>query len=119
MVMTKVIDVGTDFYYRLIYIDGRLGEKNYNAVKFKEKYLKYLDNKEAWKFMPEQIIFDFKNVKIIGPTFARDAFGYFTKYASAKKVLETILFANISFAHREIITFEIEDYEKWLENSTK
>lgn len=104
----KTVDVGNDFHYRLIYRDERLGDKKYNALCFREKYLSYLDNQKAWEANPEKICFDFSNVKTIGPSFASEAFAYFTKYATPEEIMNVIIFEPISFVHKNIIENEIK-----------
>lgn len=104
----NTVDVGKDFYPRLANRNSRQGDGKHHAEEFRKKYLFSLDNAEAWNQKGPVIEFDFTNVKKIGPSFANEAFAYFTKHAKPKKVLELISFSNISKVHRMIIVHEIE-----------
>jgi hypothetical protein len=105
---SRQIDVGSDFYYRLVYRDERLGDRLHNARAFRKKYLIQLDNKDAWEGNPAPVIFDFSNVLTIGPSFASEAFAHFTQYATPQKIRQVIQFINISFVHKTIIDEEID-----------
>ena len=102
------IDVGKDFYYRLIYRDERLGDRKHNAREFRRRFLKEYDCEDVWKRDPKPIVFDFKNVKTIGPSFASEAFAHFTQYATPEQIRKIFLFVNISFVHKTIIDEEID-----------
>lgn len=104
----KRIDVGIDFYHRLANRDQRQGDGRNNAVQFREKYLLELDKNDAWKDDSPYIIFNFANVKIIGPSFANEAFGYFTIYAKPEKILRKLLFEEISAVQKGIIETELQ-----------
>jgi len=101
------IDVGKDFYHRLANRDQRQGDGKHNATQFREKYLLGLDNTDAWRDDSPFILFDFENVKIIGPSFANEAFGYFTVYASQERILNKIRFENLSTVQKSIIETEL------------
>lgn len=102
------IDVGTEFHRRLTNRDKLQGDGRYTAVQFRERFLNSLDNQEYWKQDPEPIILDFKNVEKIGPSFANEAFAYFTKYAKPEVVLSKIKFENITTVQRILIEQEIK-----------
>lgn len=104
----KRIDVGKEFYHRLANRDQRQGDGRNNAVQFRERYLSELDSVEAWKDDTTYIILDFENVKIIGPSFANEAFGYFTIYANPEKILKRILFEGVSTVQKGIIETELQ-----------
>lgn len=105
------IDVGKDFYHRLANRDKYQGDGKHTAVEFRGKYLAECDSEEYWKNPTDEIVFDFKNVKKIGPSFANEAFAYFTKYASAKKILSVIKFVNITNVQQGIIYEELESVQ--------
>lgn len=103
-----VIDVGKDFYPRLANRDRRQGDGKHNAVQFRTKYLAHMDSPDFWAHDADSVIFDFKNVDKIGPSFANEAFAYFTKYTEPKKIKARIKFVNISEVDRTIIEEEID-----------
>lgn len=103
------VDIGNEFYHRLANRDEKQGDGKFTAIEFREKYLGYLDNNDIWKSNNiDIIIFDFSNVKIIGPSFANEAFAYFTKYAKPEKIKSVIRFEKISKIHQLIIEKELE-----------
>lgn len=104
----KSIDVGTDFFHRLANRDETQGDGTDNAVEFREKYLFILDSQDAWVNSDVAVILDFKNVKKLGPSFANEAFAYFTQYASPKRILGKIKIINITEVKLETIMEELE-----------
>ena len=70
-------------------------------------FLKYLDQRSYWKTDNKPIILNFEDVEKIGPSFANEAFAYFTKYASPDKILKRIIFKNITQVQRSIIKNEL------------
>jgi len=104
---TKVIDVGVDFYHRLVNRDSLQCDGKFNAVEFRHKYLKELDNQQSWENSDEFIQLDFSHVKKIGPSFANEAFGYFTKYTKPKQILQKIVCKNINEVSLMIIEEEL------------
>jgi len=105
----KTIDVGEDFYARLANRDDKQGDGKHNAVQFRLKYLSDLDSKEEWgKGLPPFICFDFANVRKIAPSFANEAFSYFTQYADPKEILSRITFKNITAVKMQIIEIELK-----------
>jgi len=80
----KTVDVGLEFYHRLANRDQYQGDGKHSAIEFRNRYLKDLDNADYWARRDDQqfIVLDFSNVKKIGPSFANEAFGYFTKYTT-------------------------------------
>lgn len=75
----KAIDVGKDFSERL----GRI-----NAKCFRKQYLSSLDNKEIWQNEDVEVILDFKNVRVITPSFVEESFGYFKRYVGSELILK-------------------------------
>ena len=107
------IDIGKDFYHRLANRDKYQGDGKHTAVEFREKYLSGLDSVSAWNVESTFIEFDFSNVKKLGPSFANEAFAYFTKYAKPSKILKRIKLINISNVKKLIIEQELESgYKK-------
>jgi hypothetical protein len=104
----KKIDVGGAFYHRLTNRDRYQNDGKHHAVEFRETYLKELDNEQAWMTQDAFIRLDFSHVKKIGPSFANEAFGYFTKYTTPKKITEKIIFEGISEVALMIIEEELE-----------
>lgn len=104
----STIDVGTEFYHRLANRDKQQGDGKHTAVEFRRRYLTELDNPDAWTQEIKPILLDFKNVEKIGPSFANEAFAYFTKYAKPEKILERIIFLNISKVQLIIIKQELD-----------
>jgi STAS-like domain of unknown function (DUF4325) len=102
------IDVGTEFYHRLANRDKNQGDGKHTAVEFRTRYLAHLDNPAAWQSSGETIILDFANVKKIGPSFANEAFGYFTKYVKPADFLKRVQFRNISDVQLMIIKEELD-----------
>lgn len=106
--MTK-IDVGRDFYNFLSNRNADQGNGKYTAIEFREKYLKFLDNDDAWKTSNTAIIFDFSNVDTMISSFANEAFAYFTKYAPPERIMKKIKFENITRVKMEIVEAELEN----------
>lgn len=102
------IDIGKDFYPRLANRNNKQGDGKHTAIEFRQKYLANLDNQTSWENDNNSIIFDFKNVKKIGPSFANEAIAYFTKYATPKKILQKINIINASNIHMRIIKQELD-----------
>jgi len=100
-----IIDVGSDFSNRLDNKDKSRGDNT--AIEFRNKYLSMFDSFDAWNSDKLFIELDFSNVNHISPSFANEAFGYFTKYTTANKILEKIRFTNISNIKYLIIKLEV------------
>ena len=103
----KTIDVGKEFYPRLANRDRFQGDGKHTAGEFREKYLSGIDNDDAWKRSDKFIVLDFSNVTKIGPSFANEAFAYFTKYAKPEEILRKIEIINASEVQRSIIEEEL------------
>jgi len=104
----NTIDVGKEFYHRLANRNKSQGDGEHTAEEFREKYLKFLDNENAWTINTESIVLNFKNVKKIGPSFANEAFAYFTKYAKEEQIFMKIKIEEASIVQMEIIRLEIK-----------
>jgi hypothetical protein len=102
------VNVAQDFFPRLTNRDKNQGDGKHTAEEFRRKYLKQLDNGEAWLNDEPFIILDFKDIIKIGPSFANEAFAYFTQYAKPELILKKILFENITNVKLLIIKQELE-----------
>ena len=107
-----IVDVGEDFYHRLTNRNKEQGDGKHTAVDFREKYLSDLDDKNAWVNDDVFIELDFSNVTKIGPSFANEAFAYFTQYASPEKILKKISIKNATVLQKMIIKEELESAVK-------
>ena len=104
----QIIDVGKEFFPRLANRDKSQGDGRHNAIDFRRRYLGELDNVQIWTKAGEPVIcFDFVGVDKIAPSFANEAFAYFTKYAAPELILKVIKFKNISPVKMEIIELEL------------
>jgi hypothetical protein len=106
--MLRVIDVGKEFYHRLANRDHNQGDGKHTAVEFRARYLSELDKSTFWENPTPSIAFDFSNVKKIGPSFANEAFAYYTKYAKPERVLVAIEIRNATEVQMAIIQEELE-----------
>lgn len=102
------VDVGRDFYPKLTNRDKNQGDGKHTAIEFRDKYLAKLDSKNSWTNSNKFITLDFINVDKIGPSFANEAFAYFTKYADQKTILSKIELINISEVKFLIIVEELD-----------
>lgn len=106
----KTISVATEFYPRLANRDERQDDGSHNAVIFREKFLKELiTDPKHWENDECFIVFDFLSVDILGPSFANEAFAYFTKSYKPEKILSKICFINISRIKMRTIKKELSD----------
>jgi len=78
-------------------LDGKL---------FRSMYLNELDTPVWWINDDVFITLDFTNVKRINPKWARDALGYFIKYAPKEQIINKIKLTNISRVKRAIVELE-------------
>jgi len=103
----KRVDVARDFHNRLTNRNSLQGDGNYTAEAFRRKFLGFLDSDVAWSNSAPAIVLDFEGVVKIGPSFANEAFAYFTKYAKPDAVLRKILISNASSVQLMIIKEEL------------
>lgn len=101
------IDVGKDFYHRLANRNKMQGDGRHTAVEFRTKFLGDFDNAKVWGPHGPTIELDFSNVKKIGPSFANEAFAYFTRFTTPETFLRRVVFVNISKIQRMIIEEEL------------
>lgn len=103
------IDVADEFYHRLANRDSSQGDRLHTGLEFRRKFLSELDDEAFWS-APQRptIVLDFRGVQKIGPSFANEAFTYFTKYADLKTLLSILTFENISPVQRAIVMEELE-----------
>ncbi|MBW0435209.1 STAS-like domain-containing protein [Leptospira yasudae] len=102
------VDVGREFYHRLVNRDKHQGDGKFTAVEFRKKYLKEFDSKKYWENPSIRIVFNFENVEKIGPSFANEAFAYFMKYVDPKIFNRYVQFKNLSKIAKMIIDQELE-----------
>jgi epoxyqueuosine reductase QueG len=109
--MRAYVDIGTEFNTALLYRSSTQGPNS--GEDFRKKYLSRLDNNDAWQWKTSDVfvVLDFKNVEVLSPSFADEAFGYFTKYANNIDIFKRII-VNIKRIHEEIIKEEVN--ECWL-----
>ena len=104
----REVDVGKEFYHRLANRNKYQGDGRHTAEQFRNAYLCDLDKEDTWNDDKITIIFNFENVKKIGPSFANEAFAYFMKYTTPQQLKKKIRFKNISSVQELIIEQELE-----------
>ena len=104
----KTVKVVDEFYHRLANRDSHQGDGKFTAVEFRNKFLSSIDNINSWDNTDVAVELDFSGVKKIGPSFANEAFAYFTKFAKPEVVLMKIKISNASTVQRAIIDLELE-----------
>lgn len=87
----------------------RQGDGKKTAIEFRTRYLKELDNDSWWDSPNESIIIDFIGVKKLSPSFADEAFAYFTRYAPPEKIKSKIKFTNMTTVQERILDMELKD----------
>lgn len=107
--MTQVINVGRDFSVDLVNRDSNQGDGLHTAVEFREQYLKDLLKPEFWEKPREYVVLDFSKVEVLGPSFANEAFAFFTKYdVKPETIMQVIKFVNISRVKLSIVKVELD-----------
>lgn len=104
----KTIAIAREFSSRLTNRDRYQGDGKFTGQQFRDQFLAGLDNEEVWKKPEPQIELDFTGVTRLGPSFANEAFGFFTKYARPEVVMEVIKFVNTTNVQEAIIREELE-----------
>ncbi len=104
----KSINIGDEFSPSLTNRDHLQRDGKFTGVEFREKYLIELDSSDQWENDAEFITLDFSNVKRLGPSWANEAFAYFTKYQKPDFILKKINLKNISRVKLAIIKQEVE-----------
>lgn len=107
LTLDVAMEVGSKLRYRDEHQSKMENEFAVSAVEFRNKYLSELDNPEAWLDTKPFIILDFKDVTHITPSFAHEAFAYFRKYATPKKILTKIKFINLRSVQEDLIALEL------------
>jgi hypothetical protein len=111
------LDVAMEVGSKLRYRDEQQAKMDkgfaVSAVEFRNKYLSELDNPESWTDTKLFIILDFKDVTHLAPSFAYEAFAYFRRYATPKRILTKIKFINIREVQLNVIELELNlpEYE--------
>ena len=100
------VNIGKEFSPNLVYKES--------SLLFRETFLDFLDNEDAWKTDDVEIELDFVKIKRIGPAWSNEVFAYFRKYASTEQIMKKIKMINITEVKKIIIYFEINSgyYEK-------
>lgn len=104
----RTIDIGNEFYRILRNRDNLQGDGKHTAVEFRNKFLSSLDNIDVWRSDSPEIILDFSNVEVLGPSFANEVFAYFTRYTTPENILKKIVLKEISRVKRSTIKIELE-----------
>lgn len=102
------VDVGKEFSPSLTNRDELQRDGTYTGVEFREQFLSELDDKSKWENDVTIIILNFKNVKRLGPSWANEAFAYFTRYGKPDAILKKIKLENISRVKLTTIQQEID-----------
>lgn len=84
-------------------------DKKFSAEAFREQFLSALNAQEWWANSNSKIIINFENVDTLTPSWANEAFAYYTKsLANPSQIKERIDFQNLSTIKRQIIEREIQ-----------
>ena len=75
-----------------------------NAVHFREKYLSELQNN--WNTGKINYIIDFEGVEKMSPSFANEAFAYFTQFGPIENKIQ---FRNMTYVQYEILEMELKN----------
>ncbi|MBI4356348.1 MAG: STAS-like domain-containing protein [Gammaproteobacteria bacterium] len=103
------IKIAEVFHRRLVNRDDLQGDGKNTAVEFRDKFLKDLDNKDWWDDSSKTIEIDFDGVETLGPSWANEAFAYFTKFnVKPAKFFTKVIFKNISAVKKATVRTEIE-----------
>ncbi len=102
------INVGKEFAERLLNRDKNQRDGRNNAEDFRKKYLSDLDKKDSWNNETPYIELDFADVTRIGPSWANEAFAYFTKWAKPETILNKIKIIHITKVKKAIIDVELK-----------
>lgn len=98
-----------DFYSHLVNRDENQGDGKNTAVQFREKFLAELGNHEWWRDTSKKIKLNFKDVETLGPSWANEAFAYFTVFDIKPDVFfEKVVCEDISQVKKTIIQIELE-----------
>ncbi|MFA7098244.1 MAG: DUF4325 domain-containing protein [Gammaproteobacteria bacterium] len=106
--MKKRVDVGKEFFVDLVNRDEHQGDGLFHAKEFRQKYLTEMDNQDFWNNPQKTIVLDFQHVEVLGPSFANEAFAYFTKFAKPELIKTVIVFDHISQVKMSTINVELE-----------
>jgi hypothetical protein len=104
----KTIDVGTEFSLSLTNRDKLQRDGTFTGEEFRNKFLSEIDDPVRWKNQDAFVILDFSKVKRLGPSWANEAFAYFTKFGEPDAILKKIVLTDISRVKLAIIKQEID-----------
>lgn len=102
------IDIGKEFYHRLVNRDKNQGDGAHTALQFREKFLQDLGNQEWWDDSSKWIELDFGNVRTLGPSWANEVFAYYTQFSKPDAILKKIRLKNVSAVKLSIIKNELD-----------
>lgn len=105
------VDIGNCnvFFHKLLNRNELQGDGKYTAIEFRESFLSELDNDNWWTDKSNKIELDFKNVEVIGPSWANEIFAYYLSKGIKKDlVLQKIICLNLTKTKKIIIERELD-----------
>lgn len=103
------IDIGKEFFHKLINRNELQGDGKYTAIDFRNRFLSKLDTDEWWNDPSQFIELDFQNVEVIGPSWTNEIFAYYlSKGLKSHVVLSKIRCLNLTKTKTTIINRELE-----------
>lgn len=106
--MPRVVMVA-GFATKVVNRNEKQGDGKNTAIEFRNKYLIDFDNPTTWGDLSNSIIIDFSGVEKLSPSFADEAFGYFTRYANPEKIKSMFNFRNLTKIQTMILDNELQD----------
>lgn len=104
-----MLDIGKEFYHKLLNRNKLQGDGKYTADQFRDKYLAELESEDWWKDNTKFIELDFENVEVVGPSWANEVFAfYLTRNINKSDVLKKIKCTGLTKTKEIIINREIE-----------
>lgn len=104
----RKINVAAEFSDYLVNRNNLQGDGTKTGEDFRTQFLLDLENDSWWDKSENIIIFNFKDVRTIGPSWANEVFAYYANKRNKSTVLSHLKFENISPVKLEIIELEIE-----------
>lgn len=103
------IAIATEFSPNLVNRNKDQGDGRYTADEFRVKFLGALDDLGWWSDPENKVYFDFRDVKTLTPSWANEAFAYFTKFDfNSDRILKQLHFENISRIKMSTIKEELD-----------
>ena len=107
--MLKKINVAQDFSPVLRNRNKLQTDGLYTGEEFRETFLKEADCKEWWS-NKDTITLDFDGVITLGPSWANEAFAYFSQYGiNFEKMKKKFIFLNLTEVKKRIIENEVNE----------